>query len=141
MRKVVAPGGQLDEQKTEVESKPGQKALSTQATGYVTFVQGIDVEIDTAFIKGIEDGVASVDEPEGLLGLRWEVWGHDDQPRPGARCQGDLDNAIADYDAAIRLEPKSAKALAFRSDAYMKKGNKELAEEDLAPESWDGTPE
>ncbi len=46
--------------------------------------------------------------------------------------QGDLDNAVADFTEAIRLQPKNPAAFALRSLAYGKKGDQAKAAEDLA---------
>ena len=46
--------------------------------------------------------------------------------------RGDFDKAIADFSAAIRLNPKDAQAYQNRGVAYEKKGEKAKAEEDFA---------
>jgi lipoprotein NlpI len=43
----------------------------------------------------------------------------------------DLDRAIADYDAAIKLDPKSGKFVAARGDAYRAKGDDDRAVADF----------
>ena len=46
--------------------------------------------------------------------------------------KADNDKAIADYNEAVRLNPKLARAYYHRGTAYEKKGEKAKAEEDLA---------
>ena len=46
--------------------------------------------------------------------------------------KSDLDKAIADYTAAIGLNPKMGVAYSNRAAAYAKKGEKAKAEEDFA---------
>jgi tetratricopeptide (TPR) repeat protein len=47
------------------------------------------------------------------------------------RFKGDWDRAIADYDEALRLDPKNAGAHAGRAAAYLRKGNVDRALPDL----------
>jgi tetratricopeptide (TPR) repeat protein len=47
------------------------------------------------------------------------------------RFKGDWDRAIADYDEALRLDPKNAGAYAGRAAAYLRKGNVDRALPDL----------
>ena len=44
---------------------------AAEAAGYDILVPDIDMHADTAFVSGIENGVASVDNPESLWALSW----------------------------------------------------------------------
>src|SRR5437870_5554944 len=67
------------------------------------------------------------------LGLPAFAAPEDDALKKGTEAQnkGDLDGAIAAFSEAIRLNPKSAQAFAFRGHTYRDKGQLDKAIADL----------
>ena len=57
---------------------------------------------------------------------------HDRQPGAGLLKLGDLDKALADYEAALKLNPKLAGSLYGRGVVKQKKGDAAGAEADMA---------
>jgi tetratricopeptide (TPR) repeat protein len=63
---------------------------------------------------------------------RYDVLAPDFRRRTGAyRLQGDVNAAIADFDRAIRIEPKKIDSLLRRGLAYLEMGNSDLAIRDF----------
>jgi lipoprotein NlpI len=76
-----------------------------------TQAQGQDAEPISAFVAGESIVLASGDGP--LLRARGVTYS----------AKGDLDRAIADFDDAIRLNPKDKEAVSNRGNAYRTKGD------------------
>jgi lipoprotein NlpI len=76
-----------------------------------TQLQGQDADPISASVAGESIALASADGP--VLRARGGAY----------HAKGDLDRAIADYDEAIRLNPKDKDAFGLRANAYKAKGD------------------